>query len=122
VFVWWIIVATVLWISFLFYVDPEVHSVENYKTSILNIAGKSMTQEEINSHQTDIINDIAWKLNQNNLGWYQLDFEILTNALWNAVYKFDGNEYKNKWELDVAIKEKLTELKLDKIRTYLKNK
>jgi hypothetical protein len=122
VFVWWIIAATVFWISFLFYVDPEIHSIENYKTSILSLAGKTMTQQEMNTHQTEIINDIAWKLNQNNLGWYQLDFEILVNELWNAVYKFAWNEYKDKRELDTAIKEKLTELKLDKIRNYLKNK
>lgn len=81
-----------------------------------------MTQDELETHQTNIMNDIAWKLNQNNLGWYQLDFEILVNELWNAVYKFDGNEYKNKAVLDIALQEKLTELKLNKIRIYLQNK
>lgn len=122
VFVWWIITATIIWISFLFYIDPETHSLDNYKTSILNLAGRNMTQDEINIHQTDIINDINWKLNQNNLGWYQLDFEILVDEWWNAVYKFDWNKYKTKGTLDIAIQEKLTELKLDKIRNYLKNK
>ena len=81
-----------------------------------------MTQEEIENHQTAIINDIVWKLNQNNLGWYQLDFEILVNNLWEAVYKFEGNEYQNKQDLDIAIEEKLSDLKLAKIRQFIKNK
>lgn len=122
IFVSWIIITTILWVSFLFYVDPEIHSIENYKTSILDLAGQKMTQEEINIHQKDIIDDIAWKLTQNNLGGYQLDFEILVNTSWLAVYKFDGDEYNNKSELDIAIQNKLIALKFDKIRNYLKNK
>jgi hypothetical protein len=122
VFVVSIIMATVLWLSFLFYIDPETHSLENYKTSILTIAWREVTQQELNNHQTDIKNDIMWQLNQNNLWWYQLDFEILTNDNWEAIYKFDGEEYSSKDSLDTAIKIRLKELKKEKIKNYLKTK
>jgi hypothetical protein len=122
VFVVSIIMATVLWLSFLFYIDPETHSLENYKTSILTIAWREVTQQELNNHQIDIENDIMWQLNQNNLWWYQLDFEILTNDNWEAIYKFDWTEYSSKDSLDIAIKERLKELKKLKIKNYLKTK
>lgn len=122
IFVISIVMATVLWISFLFYIDPETHSLENYKTSILTIAGREVTQQELLEHQTDIQDDILWQLNQNNLWWYQLDFEILTNDKWEAVYKFDGIEYTSKEYLDAAIVDKLKLLKKEKIKNYLKNK
>jgi hypothetical protein len=122
VFVVSIIMATVLGLSFLFYIDPETHSLENYKTSILTLAWKQVTQAELDDHKLSIQNDIDWQLNQNNLWWYDLDFEILINDLWEAVYKFDGIEYTSKDALDVAIKDKLKVLKKEKIKNYLKTK
>lgn len=122
VFVVSIIMATVLWLSFLFYIDPETHSLENYKTSILTIAWKQVTQAELDNHQLDIQNDIEWQLNQNKLWWYDLDFEILINDNWEAIYKFDGMEYSSKELLDSAITDKLKVLKKEKIKNYLKSK
>ncbi len=122
VFVVSIIMVTVLWLSFLFYIDPETHSLENYKTSILTIAWKEVTQDELNNHQIEITNDIIWQLNQNNLWWYQLDFEILTNNNWEAIYKFDWTEYNSKDSLDIGIRERLKKLKKFKIKNYLRTK
>ena len=122
VFVVSIIMGTVLWLSFLFYIDPETHSLENYKTSILTIAWREVTQEELNNHQIEITNDIIWQLNQNNLWWYQLDFEILTNNNWEAIYKFDWTEYNSKDSLDIGIRERLKKLKKLKIKNYLRIK
>ena len=122
VFVASIIMATVLGISFLFYIDPETHSLENYKASILTLAWREITQAELDNHQLDIQNDIDWQLNQNNLWWYNLDFEILIGDSWEAIYKFDGTEYSTKEALDIAIKEKLKILKKEKIKNYLKTK
>ena len=122
IFVVSIMMATVLWISFLFYVDPETHSLENYKASILTLAGKEVSHQELIDHQIDIEEEIQWQLNQNNLWWYEVNFEILTNDLWVAIYKFDGIEYNSKEYLDAAITDKLQILKKDKIKDYLKNK
>ena len=120
VFVVSIIMTTVLSIWFLFHVDPETHSLENYKASILTLAGKHITKEELITHEADIEQEIVWQLNEKNLGWYQLDFEILTNKVWEAIYKFDGLEYPTKKLLDIAIDEKLEILKVDKIKNYFK--
>lgn len=122
VFVVSIIMATVVWLSFLFYIDPETHSLENYKTSILTIAWKEVTKAELDNHQLDIQNNINWQLNQNNLWWYDLDFEILIWDSWEAIYKFDGIEYTTKDDLDQAITDKLKVLKKEKIKNYLKTK
>lgn len=120
IFVVSIIMITVLWISVIFYIDPETHSLENYKTSILTIAGREVTHQELILHQNNIENNIIWQLNQNNLWWYQLDFEILTNDNWEAIYKFENLEYRTKELLDIAITEKLEFLKKEKIKNYLK--
>lgn len=121
IFVVSIIMATIVWISFLFYIDPETHSLENYKASILTIAWREVTQQELLMHQTDIENDIKWQLNENRLWWYKLDFEMLANENGEAIYKFDGLEYTTKELLDIAITEKLKFLKKEKIKDYLKN-
>ena len=121
IFVVSIIMATVVWIWFLFYIDPETHSLENYKASILTIAWREVTQQELLTHQTDIENDIKWQLNENRLWWYKLDFEMLANENGEAIYKFDGLEYMTKELLDIAITEKLKFLKKEKIKDYLKN-
>lgn len=120
IFVFSIIGLTVIGVSFLVYLEPNKHTLENYKASILTLAGKQMTQEEINTHQDNIQKEIDWKLEENNLWGYDLWFEILVNDMWEAVYKFDGIEYKSKQELDTAIQEKLEVLKKDKIREYFK--
>lgn len=121
IFIGSIVGLTAFGIWFLFHIDPNTHSLDNYKASILTLAGKQMTQEEIKQHEWTIQEEIAWKLEENKLGWYDLGFEILVDELGNAVYKFDGQEYTSKELLDVAIYSKLEELKKDRIRDYFKN-
>ncbi len=115
-----IIWITIAWLGFLFQIDPETHSLDNYKASILTLAWKKMTADEVKTHQGNIQEEIEWKLKENNLWGYNLWFEILVNEQWDAVYKFEGNEYKSKQLLDEAIYEKLEELKKDRIRDYFK--
>jgi len=115
-----IIWVTIIWLSFIFHIDPNTHSLDNYKASILTLAGKEMSKQEVMDHQWDIQDEIAWKLEENNLGWYNLWFEILVNENWDAVYKFDGKEYESKDLLDLAISEKLEVLKKEKILDYFK--
>lgn len=121
IFITSIIGLTVIWIGFLFHTNPESLSLDNYKASILTLAGKQMTTQEVKEHQGNIENEIAWKLEENNLWGYNLGFEILVNEQWDAVYKFDWEEYETKELLDVAIYGKLEELKKDRIRDYFKN-
>lgn len=121
-----IFLASIIWITiaglgFLFQIDPETHSLDNYKASILTLAWKQMTADEVKQHQGNIQEEIAWKLKENNLWGYNLWFEILVNEQWNAVYKFEGNEYESKKLLDEAIYWKLEELKKDRIRDYFKS-
>ncbi len=120
-----IFLASIVWITiaglgFLFQIDPETHSLDNYKASILTLAWKQMTADEVKQHQGNIQDEIEWKLKENNLWGYNLWFEILVNEQWNAVYKFEGNEYESKKLLDEAIYWKLEELKKDRIRDYFK--
>lgn len=118
VFVTSIVWLTAVGIGFLFHINPDVSSLDKYKASILTLAGKQMTQEEIQQHEWNIQDEIAWKLEENNLGGYDLWFEILVGEDGSAVYKFDGSQYDSKELLDEAIQNKLEALKNDRIRQY----
>lgn len=118
VFVTSIVWLTAVGIGFLFHINPDVSSLDKYKASILTLAGKQMTQEEIQQHEWNIQEEIAWKLEENNLGGYDLWFEILVGEDGSAVYKFDGSQYDSKELLDEAIQNKLEALKNNRIRQY----
>lgn len=120
IFISSLVVVSIASFVFLFYMQPANHSLNDYKASILTLAGKEMTEQEVQEHKWEIQKEIEWKLEENNLWGYQLHFEILVDEYGAATYKFDGNQYQTKQDLDNAISEKLEFLKKEKIRNYLK--
>ncbi|MCP4523432.1 MAG: hypothetical protein GY828_04370 [Candidatus Gracilibacteria bacterium] len=129
----------------LYYIEPDKHTFHNYKTSILSLAGHEVkndtqpreiqtpeknipqevvhvSEEEFITQEKEIQKEIQWQLNENDLGGYSLNFEILSGNEGQMIYKFEGIEYTLKTDLDEAIKNKLSLLKKEKILKYLRKK
>lgn len=116
-----LIIITVTWIWWLFYIDPKTHSLENYKTSIINIIDKN-----------NLINDI-WIVNDNWLTnedkqpppviyekekiqlWW-LKFEVETKVVdEKKIFKYDWKTYNSDEELKADMKIEVEKIKKAKL-------
>ncbi|QFR39540.1 hypothetical protein A9Q91_04945 [Candidatus Gracilibacteria bacterium 28_42_T64] len=127
-FLGFIIIVTVIGISFLFYVDPKNHSYTNYKASILNVYNKQTNPNyQTNTHsgsqqEEDLANNTP-KINWNDLSiheWgFNLKIESQTGTGGTLVYKFEGILYTSKEDLDQAVEASITLQKTRRIKSVI---
>jgi hypothetical protein len=110
-----LIIFTIAWIWLLFYIDPENHSIENYKTSIINIIDKN-----------NLLYDV-WIINDNNqtapltyekkkIQVWWLKFEIETEIINDRkIFKYNWKTYNSDMELKRDIMIEAEKIKKEKL-------
>lgn len=125
-----IILITISWIWMLFVIDPDTHSFEHYKVSILNILKKEKTVinekiDEIKKDDTKIKPPIPKKevkeeiKEKVKIWWLDFDFWIQTNTTWEQIYNYKWQTYNSKEELEKNITVEVIKIKKDKVRNIL---
>ncbi len=115
--VWWLITITAISISALFIIDPERHSLEVYKASIINNSQKIKT----------IYIDKPWVPETINIESYSFNIETQEKKGDNKNYKYNKIVYSSKDELykslnnEILIKKEEI-IKKEKETKYLKEK
>lgn len=92
IFLWLIIGITLISISWMFKFFPEKHSIQNYKTSIIDTYNIVIQKEET-----------PWEVSFKNIEWYDISIEYRTNKKWIVEYKYKGITYINEAEIEWII-------------------
>jgi len=101
---------TISWIWILFYINPKIHNLNNYKTSIIDTY-KTITNK---TSETKIITKRI------NKGWYIYEIKI-EKLLWKDVYIYKWKYFKTKEKLNKAINKEVEYRKKAKLIKILKN-
>ena len=110
-----IIVIAISWIWLLFYINPKNHSLENYKTNIINIIDKNNVLYKFwtinkNNNPTTII----YKKEKIRIWWLNFEIEIgIVNN--NKIIKYNWKIYNSNEELEKDIKKEVEEIKKERL-------
>lgn len=123
----WLVVLLVLissiWIWSLFIINPEIHSIENYKTSILEIfkEPKSDIEKPIKVEETPIKNEVIVIPSNVIKWWININYksEIIN---WQETINYNWKIYYSKAEFETELPKIIEKLKIEKLTDYLRNK
>ena len=139
-----LIILTITSISWLFYIDPDTHSVDNYKASILNsyskIAWKEidteksqsknkeeesaiMEDEKVVRREEEKISNEMIEIEELDIWWSIIRIEkIISWSWWEIKYKLDWKVFNNRESLDKEVENIINKNKELKIKNYILDK
>ncbi|MDD3646460.1 MAG: hypothetical protein PHH06_03555 [Candidatus Gracilibacteria bacterium] len=110
-------------IGSLFIINPEIHSIENYKTSILEIfkEPKSDIEKPIKVEETPIKNEVIVIPSNVIKGGININYksEIINGQ---ETINYNGKIYYSKAEFETELPKIIEKLKIEKLTDYLRNK
>jgi len=108
-----LITTTIAWIWFLFYSNPKIHNLNNYKTSIID------TYEAIYHWKSSLPNNIT-KIEKIEKWWYIYNIEI-KKSLWKKIYIYKWKYFDERKDLDSFIYKEIEYRKRSKLVKILKH-
>jgi len=108
-----LITTTIAWIWFLFYSNPKIHNLNNYKTSIID------TYNAIYLQESSLPKNIP-KIEKINKWWYIYNIKI-KKLLWKNVYIYKWKYFDKRENLDSFINKEIEYRKRNKVVKVLKH-
>lgn len=125
----WLVLSLIAWtaifIWILFIVDPNTHSISNYKASIIYNLNK-LKQEDDNQDiipeqiEKTKIKEEQIKSEIVKLLWYKFDISYNLDPSWKEIYSYAWNNFNSKEELLKFLNKELEKLKKQKVIKFLK--
>ena len=111
-----LIIMTIIWIWWIFYIDPKNHSFDSYKTSVINaFDGNNLIYEAwlINDNYQQTIS-LTSEIKKIQIWWLSFEFEIeiINNK---EVFNFNWKTYNSKAELKKVITIEVEKIKKEKL-------
>lgn len=123
----WLLASLVLissvWIWSLFIINPEIHSVENYKASILGIfkEAEPIVEKPIKVEEIPLKEEVIVVPSKVEKWWITINFES-KNVDWQETIIYNWKTYHSKIEFEMELNKIVEKLKVEKLTDYLRNK